>query len=57
MRTISSEAGQTTPAVEAKKPKLETFVTTISDGRKIEIREMTGRDLLYMERQATLKEE
>ena len=30
-------------------PKLETFTTTISDGREITIREMTGRDLVYLE--------
>ena len=30
-------------------PKLETFSTTISDGREIMIREMTGRDLVYLE--------
>ena len=32
-------------------PKLETFSTTISDGREITIREMTGRDLIYMEKE------
>jgi hypothetical protein len=31
-------------------PQLETFSTTISDGREITIREMTGRDLIYMEK-------
>ena len=31
-------------------PKLVTFSTTLSDGREISIREMTGRDLLYMEK-------
>jgi hypothetical protein len=31
-------------------PKLETFSTTLSDGREITIREMTGRDLIYMEK-------
>jgi len=31
-------------------PKLETFTTTLSDGRDITIREMTGRDLIYMEK-------
>ena len=34
-------------------PKLETFSTTISDGREITIREMTGRDLIYMEKDLT----
>jgi hypothetical protein len=33
--------------------KLETFSTTISDGREITIREMTGRDLIYMEKDLT----
>ena len=51
MRTISQDAGQTTPAAEAKQAKLDTYTTTLSDGRKIEIREMTGRDLLYMEKE------
>ena len=49
MRTISTEAGQSTPAAEPKQKKVETFSTTISDGREIQIREMTGRDLLYIE--------
>ena len=31
-------------------PKLETFTTTLTDGREITIREMTGRDLLYLEK-------
>lgn len=31
-------------------PKLETFTTTLSDGREITIREMTGRDLIFMEK-------
>ena len=30
--------------------KLETFSTVLSDGREITIREMTGRDLIYMEK-------
>ena len=32
------------------KPSILTFSTTLSDGREIIIREMTGRDLLYMEK-------
>lgn len=31
-------------------PKLETFATTLSDGREITIREMTGRDLIFLEK-------
>lgn len=51
MRTIVSDGTQ--PAVEPKKttkPKMNTYSDTISDGRTITIREMTGRDLLFMEK-------
>lgn len=51
MRTISTDAEQPTSAAEPKQKKVETFSTTISDGREIQIREMTGRDLLYMEKE------
>jgi hypothetical protein len=52
MRTISSEDHQVTPPAKKVKtmPKLETFTTTLSDGREITIREMTGRDLVYLEK-------
>jgi len=52
MRTISNDESQITPATKKTKPmpKLETFTTTLSDGRDITIREMTGRDLIYMEK-------
>ena len=54
MRTISDDSVQSTPATKKKPmPKLETFSTTISDGREITIREMTGRDLIYMEKDLT----
>jgi hypothetical protein len=33
--------------------ELETFSTTLSDGRTITIREMTGRDLIYYEEELT----
>ena len=51
MRTISDDTVKTTP-VTKKNPmtKLETFSTTLADGREITIREMTGRDLIYMEK-------
>ena len=52
MRTISNDAVMTTPATK-KKPQLETFTTTLSDGREITIREMTGRDLIFMEKDLT----
>ena len=29
---------------------METFSTTLTDGREITIREMTGRDLIFMEK-------
>jgi hypothetical protein len=50
MRTLSESSGQTAPAEKSKRT-LETFSTTISDGREITIREMTGRDLLFMEKE------
>lgn len=52
MRTISTDESQTTPAPKKTKtmPKLETFTTTLSDGREITIREMTGRDLIFLEK-------
>jgi len=55
MRTISDEVAKTPAAAKptANKAKLETFTTTISDGREITIREMTGRDLIYMEKDLT----
>ena len=51
MRTISDDAIQATSA-NKKTPKsnLQTFSATLSDGREITIREMTGRDLIYMEK-------
>jgi uncharacterized protein YtpQ (UPF0354 family) len=55
MRTISNDENQGVTPVKKEKnmPKLETFSTTISDGREIMIREMTGRDLIYMEKDLT----
>jgi hypothetical protein len=54
MRTISDDSVQATPT-NKKKPmaNLETYSTTLSDGREITIREMTGRDLVYMEKDLT----
>ena len=55
MRTISDDAVQSTPATKKTKamPKLETFSTTLTDGPEITIREMTGRDLIFMEKDLT----
>jgi hypothetical protein len=51
MRTISDNEVPTVPARKAPaKNNLETFGTTLNDGREIIIREMTGRDLVYMEK-------
>lgn len=50
MRTISEDIGQVTPKNKEKQPQLEVFTTKLADGREISIREMTGRDLLYMEK-------
>lgn len=49
---IVSETEETAVASKSATPKKETptFSTTLSDGREIIIREMTGRDLLYMEK-------
>lgn len=50
MKIISET--EETAVVTKPSPKKETltFSTTLSDGREIMIREMTGRDLLYMEK-------
>jgi len=45
MRTVVSS--DSAPANQV--PAFEVFDTTLSDGRVITIREMTGRDLIYME--------
>lgn len=45
MRTVTNETAQSTPETS----NLLTFTTTLTDGREIVIREMTGRDLIYME--------
>lgn len=51
MRTFSDDSAQPTP-VNKKSPSnnLQTFSTELSDGRVISIREMTGRDLVFMEK-------
>lgn len=52
MRTISGDMAESTPKTTKKnQSNLETFSTVISDGREITIREMTGRDLIYMEKE------
>lgn len=53
MRTISDDTVQPTPTTKVttrQKPTLPVFSTTLKDGREITIREMTGRDLVYMEK-------
>jgi len=49
MRTISSET-ETVASTPKKETKPTSYSTTLSDGRKIVIREMTGRDLVHMEK-------
>jgi hypothetical protein len=52
MRTISDDSASeklTSKATPVKK-QLETYTTKLSDGRVITIREMTGRDLIFMEK-------
>jgi hypothetical protein len=53
MRTVSSQSTEATVGSRVALPELETFSTKLSDGREITIREMTGRDLLYMEDELT----
>jgi len=53
MRTItenSATPATTPPAAKKSTQPLATFSTTLKDGREIKIREMTGRDLIYMEK-------
>jgi hypothetical protein len=53
MRTITENSATpaTTPPPAKKTTKpLATFSTTLRDGREIKIREMTGRDLIFMEK-------
>lgn len=51
MRTISEDTVPSAPAAKkGVQTSLQTFSTTISDGRTITIREMTGRDLIFMEK-------
>jgi hypothetical protein len=51
MRTVSDENIVTPPkSVKKATHSAQTFSTTISDGREITIREMTGRDLIFMEK-------
>jgi hypothetical protein len=50
MRTISNDAVESTPATKKTAKPLATFSVTLTDGREITIREMTGRDLIFMEK-------
>lgn len=55
MKTLTDEKQlATAPATE---PSLQTFSTTLNNGKTIIIREMTGKDLIYMEEElADMKE-
>jgi len=54
MKTVSDDnAKPAVTSVSSNKKPLDTFSTTLKDGRVITIREMTGRDLLYMEKDLT----
>ena len=55
MKTLSDanlavEAPIRTQKISPSEPDQPTFSTTLKDGRVITIREMTGRDLIYMEK-------
>lgn len=47
MKTLSNNE----PAITTKGVNCRTFSTTLRDGREITIREMTGRDLVFMEKE------
>jgi hypothetical protein len=48
---IASDTEQEPVVTKPKaQPKLSTYSTRLTDGREITIREMTGRDLLFMEK-------
>ena len=47
MRSVTTEPNQ--PSEPKSISHLQTFSATLSDGREITIREMTGRDLIYMD--------
>jgi hypothetical protein len=49
MRTVTSESTEKFMDPAPRGPSLQTFSETLSDGRVVTIREMTGRDLLFME--------
>jgi len=47
MKTLSNSD----PATTTKGGNTRTFTATLRDGREVTIREMTGRDLVYMEKE------
>lgn len=53
MRTVTETEAQQSAAATDAKPNpshgLQTFTATLRNGKTITIREMTGRDLVYME--------
>ena len=49
MRTVSDNTIKSTESGTPHTRVLQTFSTTLSDDRVVTIREMTGRDLIYME--------
>ena len=51
MKIVSEQEGTEVVQRPKAQPKLVSFSTTLADGRVIHIREMTGRDLIYMEKE------
>lgn len=51
MKTVSNDSTviRASDLSQAADPYLRTFSVTLSNGRKVTIREMTGEDLLYVE--------
>lgn len=50
MKIANEEGDQPVITRPKPQPKLASFTTTLTDGREITVREMTGRDLIYMEK-------
>lgn len=55
MRTVPNEAASASKSIVTT--VLNTFSATLSDGREITVREMTGRDLIYLEEDLAKKGE
>lgn len=57
MRTLTTDVAEPAATNSSSFSGLQTFSETLSDGREITVREMTGRDLLYLEEELSGKGE